>query len=110
MESPATQNLADRQDTVLSSLPGSMTAAEFEEIPLNVNALAPLSTAAQKLGEEHDTDAMPGWGARGRIVNTRSRTPRGAIEQKADESRASTAMHKLADGHDTDVGSSTPWP
>jgi hypothetical protein len=25
-----------------------------------MNALAPLSTAAQKLGDEHDTDAMPG--------------------------------------------------
>ena len=35
--------------------------AGLQEVPLNVNALEPLSTAAQKLGDEHDTDAMPGW-------------------------------------------------
>ena len=33
--------------------------AGLQEVPLNVNALEPLSTAAQKLGDEHDTDAMP---------------------------------------------------
>jgi hypothetical protein len=31
------------------------------------------------------------------------------LNTKADESRASTAMQKLADGHDTDVGSSAAW-
>jgi hypothetical protein len=38
-----------------------MTLAGLQEVPLNVNALEPLSTAAQKLGDEHDTDAMPVW-------------------------------------------------
>jgi len=46
---------------MLSSLPGSMAVAGLQEVPLNVNALEPLSTAAQKPGDEHDTDAMPMW-------------------------------------------------
>ena len=82
-----------------------MTAAEFQEVPLNVNALEPLSTAAQKLGEEHDTDAMPVW------VLEAGSLMRGAelhvlpLNRKADESRASTAMQKLTVGHDTESGS-----
>jgi hypothetical protein len=36
-----------------------MVAAGLQKAPLNVNALEPLSTAAQKLGDEHDTDATP---------------------------------------------------
>jgi hypothetical protein len=36
-----------------------MAVAGLQDVPLNVNALEPLSTAAQKLGDEHDTDAMP---------------------------------------------------
>ena len=90
---------------MLSSLPGSMTAAEFQEVPLNVNALEPLSTAAQKLGDEHDTDAMPvGAPEAGSLM-------RGAelhvlpLNRKADESRASTAMQKLTVGHETESGS-----
>jgi len=31
-----------------------MTAAGLQEVPLNVNASEPLSTAAQKLGDEHE--------------------------------------------------------
>jgi hypothetical protein len=38
-----------------------MAAAGLQEVPSNVNASEPLSTAAQKLGAEHDTDAMPRW-------------------------------------------------
>jgi hypothetical protein len=66
--------------------------------------LEPLSTAAQKLGDEHDTDAMPVW------VLRASSMP-GAelhvlpLNRKADESRASTARQKLALGHDTESGS-----
>ena len=90
-----------------------MTAAEFQEVPLNVNALAPLSTAAQKLGEEHDTDAMPG-GVPGGVpgwVPAAGSLIRGAelhrrpLNRKADESRASTARQKLTVGHDTESGS-----
>ena len=73
---------------------------------MNVNALEPLSTAAQNLGDEHDTDAMPIW-----VPETGS-LMRGAelhvvpLNRKADESRASTAMQKLTVGHDTESGSS----
>jgi hypothetical protein len=82
-----------------------MTAAGLQEVPLNVNALEPLSTAAQKLGDEHDTDAMPVW-----ALGTGSLMP-GAelhllpLNRKADESRVSTAMQKLTVGHDTESGS-----
>ena len=82
-----------------------MTAAGLQEVPLNVNALEPLSTAAQKLGDEHDTDAMPP-----RVFEAGSLMP-GAelhvlpLNRKADESRASTAMQKLTVGHDTESGS-----
>jgi hypothetical protein len=99
--STAAQNLALGQDTVLSSLPGSMAVAGLQEVPLNVNALEPLPTAAQKLGDEHDTDAMPIWvpGTLGAELHV---LPSNA---KVDESRASTAMQKLTVGHDTESGS-----
>ena len=81
-----------------------MAVAGLQEVPLNVNALEPLSTAAQKLGDEHDTDAMPVW------VLAASSMP-GAelhvlpLNTKADESCASTAMQKLTVGQDTESGS-----
>jgi hypothetical protein len=79
--------------------------AGLQEVPLNVNALAPLSTAAQKPGDEHDTDAMPP-----RVFEAGSLMPGAEIHalpvnRKADESRASTAMQKLTVGHDTESGS-----
>jgi len=87
-------------------LPGSTAVAGLQEVPLNVNALEPLSTAAQKLGAEHDIDAMPV-----RVFGTGSLMP-GAelhvlpLNTKEDESSASTAMQKLTVGHDTESG----WP
>ena len=82
-----------------------MAAARLHEVPLNVNALEPLSTAAQKLGDEHDTDAMPGW-----VLEAGSTMPGAGLHvlplnRKADESRASTARQKLTVGHDTESGS-----
>jgi hypothetical protein len=82
-----------------------MAVAGLQEVPLNVNALEPLSTAAQKLGDEHDTDAMPLW-----VLETGSLMP-GAelhvlpLNRNVDESSASTAMQKLTVGHDTESGS-----
>ena len=82
-----------------------MTVAGLQEVPLNVNALEPLSTAAQKLGDEHDTDAMPP-----RVFEAGSLMP-GAelhvlpLNRKAAASRASTAMQKPAVGQDTESGS-----
>jgi hypothetical protein len=82
-----------------------MTVAGLQEVPLNVNALAPLSMAAQKPGDGHDTDAMPVW-----VLGTGSLMP-GAelhvlpLNTRADESRASTAMQKLTVGQDTESGS-----
>jgi hypothetical protein len=82
-----------------------MTVAGLQEVPLNVNALEPLSTAAQNPGDEHDTDAMPFW-----VLGTGS-LMLGAdlhvlpLNRRADESRASTAMQKLAVGQDTESGS-----
>jgi hypothetical protein len=81
-----------------------MAVAGLQEVPLNVNALEPLSTATQKLGDEHDTDAMPV-----RLPGTGSLMP-GAelhvlpLNTKTDESCASTAMQKLTAGHDTESG------
>lgn len=83
-----------------------MAAAGLQEVPLNVNALEPLSTATQKLGDEHDTDAIPRW-----VLGTGS-LMLGAelhvlpLNTKVDESCASTAMQKLTVGHDTESG----WP
>ena len=82
-----------------------MAVAALQEVPSNVNALEPLSTAAQKLGDEHDTEAMPIW-----VLVTGS-SMLGAelhllpLNKKTDESRASTAMQKLTVGHDTESGS-----
>ena len=82
-----------------------MTLAGLQDFPLNVNALEPLSTAAQKLGDEHDTYAMPV-----RVLGTGSLMP-GAelhvlpLNRRAAESRASTARQKLTVGHDTESGS-----
>ena len=72
---------------------------------MNVNAFEPLSTAAQKPGDEHDTDAMPVW-----VFETESLIFGAGLQllplnRKADESRASTAMQKLTVGHDTESGS-----
>jgi hypothetical protein len=82
-----------------------MAVAGLQEVPLNVNASEPLLTAAQKLGDEHDTDAMPIW-----VLGTGS-LMLGAelhvlpLNRKVDESCASTAMQKLTVGHDTESGS-----
>ena len=83
-----------------------MAVAGLQEVPVNENALEPLSMAAQKLGDEHDTDAMPIW-----VLGTGS-SMLGAefqvlpLNTKVDESCASTAMQKLTVGHDTESG----WP
>jgi hypothetical protein len=82
-----------------------MTAAGLQEVPLNVNALELLSTAAQNLGDEHETDAMPP-----RVFEAGSVMPGAELHVlplniKADESRASTAMQNLTVGHDTESGS-----
>ena len=82
-----------------------MALARLQEVPLNVNALEPLSTAAQKVDDGHDTDAMPV-----RVLGTGS-LMLGAelhvlpLNRKADESRASTAMQNLTVGQDTESGS-----
>ena len=83
-----------------------MAVAGLQEVPLNVNALEPLSTAAQKLGAEHDIDAMPIW-----VLGTGSLMPGAGLHvlplnRKVDESCVSTAMQKLTVGHDTESG----WP
>ena len=82
-----------------------MAVAGLQEVPLNVNALEPLSTAAQKPGDEHDTDAMPIWV----LWTGSSRLGAGLhvlpLNRWADESRASTAMQKLTVGHVTESGS-----
>lgn len=80
-----------------------MVAAGLQEAPLNVNALEPLSTAAQKLGDEHDTDATPVEAGSLMLGAGLHVLP---LNRKADESRASTAMQKLTVGHDTESG----WP
>ena len=72
---------------------------------MNVNALEALSTATQKLGDEHDTDANPV------AVLEAGSSMRGAelhlvpLNRKAEESRPSTAMQKLTVGHDKESGS-----
>jgi len=81
-----------------------MAVARLQEVPLNVNALEPLSTATQKVDDGHDTDAMPVWvlerslmlGAELHVL---------PLNRKADESRASTAMQNLTVGQDTESGS-----
>src|SRR5579862_7136791 len=82
-----------------------MAVAGLQEVPLNVNALEPLSTAAQKLGDAHDTDAMPVRSGTGSLMA-------GAalhvlpLNAKTDVSCASTAMQKVTAGQDTESG----WP
>ena len=82
-----------------------MAVAGLQEVPLNVNALEPLSTAAQKLGDEHDTDAMPIWVSETGSLILGAELHVLPLNRKADESRASTAMQKLTVGHDTEPGS-----
>jgi hypothetical protein len=82
-----------------------MAAAGLQEVPLNVNALEPLSMAAQKLGDEQDTDARPAWVVRAGSLTPGAGLHRLPLNTKADESRASTAMQKLTVGHDTESGS-----
>ena len=82
-----------------------MTVAGLQEVPLNVNALEPLSMAAQKLDDEHETDAMPAWvlGAGSLMLGAELHVL--PLNTKADESRASTAMQKVTVAHDTESGS-----
>jgi hypothetical protein len=82
-----------------------MAAAGLQEVPLNVNALEPLSTAAQKLGDEHDTDAMPAWVLGTGLLMLGAELHVLPLNANVDESCASTAMQKLAVGHDTESGS-----
>jgi hypothetical protein len=80
-----------------------MVVAELQDVPLNVNALELLSTAAQKLGDGHDTDDMPIWvfGTGSSIVGAELHVL--PLNTKVDESCASTAMQKLTVGHDADA-------
>ena len=79
-----------------------MAVARLHEVPLNVNALEPLSTAAQNLGDEHDTDAMPGWEPAAGSLSAGAELHVLPSKRKADESSASTAMQNLAVGQDTE--------
>ena len=78
-----------------------MAVAGLQEVPLNVNASEPLLTAAQKLGDEHDTDAMPVW-VFGRLGAGLHRLP---LNRKVAASLASTARQKRTVGQDTESGS-----
>jgi hypothetical protein len=78
-----------------------MAVAELQEVPLNVNTWEPLSIAAQKLGDEHETDAMPIWVGSLMLGAERHVLP---LNTKADESSASRARQKLTVGHDTEPG------
>ena len=78
-----------------------MAVPGLQEVPLNVNASEPLFTAAQKLGDEHDTDAMPVW-VLGTVPPELHLPP---LNRKVAESRASTAMQKRTVGQDTESGS-----
>ena len=80
-----------------------MVVAGLQDVPLNMNALGPLSIAAQKLGDGHDTDAMPMsvFGTGSSIVGAELHVL--PLNMKVDESPASTAMQKLALGHDTEL-------
>src|SRR5579862_6948097 len=83
-----------------------MAVAGLQRVPLNVNALEPLSTAAQKLGDEHDTEAMPGCEPATESLRPGAELHVLPLKRKAVESCASTAMQKLATGQDTESG----WP
>ena len=81
-----------------------MAMAGLQEVPLNVNALEPLSTAAQKVGDEHDTDAIPVRApGTGSLMLGADRHVR-PLNRKTDESSASTATQKLTVGQDTESG------
>src|SRR5580693_2779038 len=82
-----------------------MAVAGLQEVPLKVNALDPLSTAAQKLGDEHDTDAMPGSVLAPGSLMLGAGLHLVPLNTRADESRASTARQKLTVGQDTESGS-----
>jgi hypothetical protein len=82
-----------------------MTAARLQEVPLNVNALAPLSTAAQKPGDEHETDAIPVSAPAAGSSMLRAGLHLVPLKARTDVSRASTARQKLTVGHDTESGS-----
>ena len=79
--------------------------AGLHEVPLNVNALAPLSMAAQKLGDEHDTDAMPLRVLEAGSLMLGAELHVLPLNAEVDESCASTAMQKLTVGQDTESGS-----
>ena len=79
--------------------------AGLHEVPLNVNALAPLSMAAQKLGDEHDTDAMPRWVLGPGSLMLGAELHVLPLNTKVDEFSVSTAMQNLTVGHDTESGS-----
>ena len=83
-----------------------MAVAGLQEVPLNVNALEPLSTATQKLGDEHDTDAMPVRLLEAGSLMSVAELHALPLNRKADESSASTATQKRTVGHDTESG----WP
>ncbi len=82
-----------------------MAVAGLQEVPLNVNALEPLSTAMQKAGDEHDTDAMPGWVPWAGSLMLGAELHVLPLNRKADESRVSTARQNLTVGQDTESGS-----
>jgi hypothetical protein len=82
-----------------------MAVAGLQDVPLNVNALEPLSTAAQKADDGHDTDATPVRGLWRGSFMLGAELHVLPLNRKADESRASTAMQKLTVGHDTEPGS-----
>ena len=78
-----------------------MAVAGLQDVPSKLNASEPLSTAAQKPGDEHDTDAMPAW-APGTVPPELHLLP---LNRKVAESRASTARQKRTVGQDTESGS-----
>ena len=79
--------------------------AGLQEVPLNVNASEPLSTATQKAVDGHDTDAMPGRVLVAAPLMLGAELHVLPLNRKADESRASTAMQNVTVGQDTESGS-----
>ena len=78
--------------------------AGLQEVPVNVNALEPLSTATQKRGDEHDTDAMPVRVLEAGSLMLGADLHAVPSNRKVDESSASTATQKPTVGHDTESG------
>ncbi len=116
MESPATQNVTERQDTDMRNIRTgpltelaafeSMVTGAVQPLPSKVTTFPPPpSTAAQKLGDGHDTDAIPLWvpGTGSLMLGAELHVL--PLNAKVDESCASTAMQKLTVGHDTESGS-----